>query len=57
LPRSAKRGLDPRSTWSDKCAYDDTGRELTYRFEENFREFEPLVGDEIKEAPVPSRAG
>ena len=28
--------LDPRSTWSDKRAYDETARELTQRFEANF---------------------
>ena len=44
--------LDPRGTWSDKAAYDETARELTHRFAENFREFEPHVGDEVKEAAV-----
>jgi phosphoenolpyruvate carboxykinase (ATP) len=44
--------LDPRSTWSDKRAYDDTARELTRRFEANFKEFEPFVGDEVKEIAV-----
>ena len=44
--------LDPRSTWSDKDAYDDTARELTRRFEANFKEFEPFVGDEVKEVAV-----
>ena len=47
--------LDPRRTWSDKHAYDDTARELTHRFAENFREFEPFVGDEVKEAAVHPR--
>jgi phosphoenolpyruvate carboxykinase (ATP) len=44
--------LDPRGTWSDKGAYDDTARELTRRFEANFKEFEPFVGDEVKEVAV-----
>ena len=44
--------LDPRGTWSDKDAYDDTARELTHRFEANFKEFEPFVGDEVKEIAV-----
>ena len=44
--------LDPRGTWSDKGAYDDTARELTHRFEENFREFEPFVGDDVKAAAI-----
>jgi phosphoenolpyruvate carboxykinase (ATP) len=44
--------LDPRGTWSDKRAYDDTARGLTHRFAENFREFAPFVSDEVKEAAV-----
>jgi phosphoenolpyruvate carboxykinase (ATP) len=44
--------LDPRGTWSDKKAYDDTARELTRRFAANFAEFEPFVGSEVKEAAV-----
>ncbi len=46
--------LDPRGSWSDKRSYDDTARELTHRFEENFREFEPFVGDEVKDAAIRS---
>ncbi len=44
--------LDPRGTWSDKAAYDETARELTRRFEANFKEFEPFVDDEVKEVAV-----
>ncbi len=44
--------LDPRRTWSDKRAYDETARELTQRFEANFAEFEPYVGDEVKEIAI-----
>jgi phosphoenolpyruvate carboxykinase (ATP) len=44
--------LDPRRTWSDKKAYDETARELTRRFAANFTEFEPFVGSEVKEAAV-----
>jgi phosphoenolpyruvate carboxykinase (ATP) len=47
--------LDPRTTWSDKRAYDDTARALTHRFEENFREFEPFVSDEVKDAAIHPR--
>ncbi|MGH7061677.1 MAG: phosphoenolpyruvate carboxykinase (ATP), partial [Stellaceae bacterium] len=48
--------LDPRGTWSDKAAYDETARGLTHRFAENFREFEPHVGDEVKKAAVHAAA-
>jgi phosphoenolpyruvate carboxykinase (ATP) len=44
--------LDPRGTWSDKKAYDETARELTRRFEANFAEFEPFVADEVKEVAI-----
>ena len=44
--------LDPRGTWSDKQAYDETARELTRRFAANFAEFEPFVGNEVKEAAI-----
>ncbi len=44
--------LDPRGTWSDKKAYDETARELTRRFAANFAEFEPFVGGEVKEVAI-----
>jgi phosphoenolpyruvate carboxykinase (ATP) len=51
-PEVPNEVLDSRGTWSDKAAYDDTARELTRRFEANFKEFEPFVGDEVKEVAV-----
>ena len=48
--------LDPKATWSDKGAYDQTARELTKRFEVNFRQFEPYVGEEIKAAGIYANA-
>ncbi len=51
-PEVPSEVLDPRGTWSDKAAYDETARELTRRFEANFKEFEPFVGDEVKEVAV-----
>jgi phosphoenolpyruvate carboxykinase (ATP) len=44
--------LDPRGTWSDKKAYDETARNLARRFAANFAEFEPFVGREVKEAAI-----
>jgi phosphoenolpyruvate carboxykinase (ATP) len=54
-PEVPSEVLDPRTTWSDKRAYDDTARALTHRFEENFREFEPFVSDEVKDAAIHPR--
>ena len=44
--------LDPRATWSNKKAYDETARGLTRDFEKNFAEYEPHVGREIKDAAI-----
>ena len=48
--------LDPRGTWSDKRAYDETARGLTHRFEANFREYEPFVGSEVKKVAIRAAA-
>jgi len=48
--------LDPRATWSNKKAYDDTARGLTRDFEQNFGKFEPHVGDEVKRAAIRAAA-
>jgi len=44
--------LDPKSTWADKQAYDQTARELTKRFEGNFKQFESYVDDGVKAAGI-----
>jgi len=44
--------LDPKATWCDKSAYDRTARELTKRFEVNFKQFEPYVGEAVKAAAI-----
>ncbi|MEO1190343.1 MAG: phosphoenolpyruvate carboxykinase [Pseudomonadota bacterium] len=44
--------LNPRTTWQDKQAYDATARDLTHRFEKNFKQFEAYVGDEVKAAGI-----
>jgi phosphoenolpyruvate carboxykinase (ATP) len=51
-PEVPSEVLDPRGTWSDKKAYDETARELTRRFAANFAEFEPFVTGEVKEAAI-----
>ncbi len=48
--------LDPRNTWGDKQAYDLTVRDLTQRFEANFKQFEPYVGDSVREAGIRAAA-
>ena len=53
VPRAV---LDPKSTWSDKGAYDETARELTKRFEANFKQFEPYVDDAVKGAGIKAAA-
>jgi phosphoenolpyruvate carboxykinase (ATP) len=44
--------LNPRNTWSDKGSYDETARELSRRFESNFKKFEPYVGEDVKAAGI-----
>ncbi|MGB0552010.1 MAG: phosphoenolpyruvate carboxykinase [Alphaproteobacteria bacterium] len=44
--------LQPRETWGDKGAYDTTARDLTQRFEANFKQFEEYVDDNVKAAGV-----
>ncbi|MCZ6812749.1 MAG: phosphoenolpyruvate carboxykinase [Alphaproteobacteria bacterium] len=44
--------LDPRTTWSDKAAYDKAAHDVARMFEENFKEFEPQVPDSVKEAAI-----
>jgi phosphoenolpyruvate carboxykinase (ATP) len=48
--------LDPRSSWSDKSAYDRMAKELVGRFEKNFAGFEAGVGDEVRAAAIRAAA-
>ncbi len=48
--------LDPKKTWADKQAYDQTARELSRRFETNFKQFEPYVSDAVKAAAIHAAA-
>jgi len=55
-PDVPKDVLNPKSTWSDKKAYDKTAHEVARMFEENFKEFEPQVSDSVKEAAIHAAA-
>ena len=48
--------LRPRETWRDKAAYDRAARELTRRFEENFRQFEDQVDEAVRAAAIRAAA-
>jgi phosphoenolpyruvate carboxykinase (ATP) len=48
--------LDPRNTWSDKPAYDDTAREVAKRFEDNFAQYEAHVSDGVKAVAIRAAA-
>jgi phosphoenolpyruvate carboxykinase (ATP) len=44
--------LNPKSTWADKDAYERTARQLSARFEANFKQFEPYVSDAVRAAGI-----
>ncbi len=44
--------LDPRRTWDKPDAYDRQAARLVRMFEENFRQYEAFVDDEVKEEAV-----
>ena len=48
--------LAPRNTWSNKADYDSTAQDLAKRFEENFKQFESHVEDEVKKAAIHAAA-
>jgi phosphoenolpyruvate carboxykinase (ATP) len=48
--------LDPRSTWTDRAAYDRMARDVAGRFEDNFARFAPHVGDDVKSAGIHATA-
>jgi phosphoenolpyruvate carboxykinase (ATP) len=48
--------LNPKNTWADKQAYDQTARELSQRFEVNFQQFESYVSEDVKAAGIHAAA-
>ena len=48
--------LNPKTTWSDKSAYDKAAHHVARMFEENFKEFESQVEDSVKEAAIHAAA-
>ncbi|MBL4721819.1 MAG: phosphoenolpyruvate carboxykinase [Alphaproteobacteria bacterium] len=51
-PEVPSEVLQPRATWSDKSAYDTTANDLRGRFEENFKQFEEYVDNDVKAAGI-----
>ncbi|MBT7511046.1 MAG: phosphoenolpyruvate carboxykinase [Rhodospirillaceae bacterium] len=48
--------LNPRNTWNDGGAYDTQARDLTQRFENNFKQFEQHVDDAVMAAAIRAAA-
>jgi phosphoenolpyruvate carboxykinase (ATP) len=44
--------LDPRATWADKAAYDETAGKLVKQFVDNFAQFEEHVDASVREAAL-----
>jgi phosphoenolpyruvate carboxykinase (ATP) len=48
--------LNPKNTWKDKTAYDQTARQVAQMFEKNFKQFEAQVDDKVKKAAIRAAA-
>ncbi|MDJ0949747.1 MAG: phosphoenolpyruvate carboxykinase [Alphaproteobacteria bacterium] len=48
--------LNPKNTWADKTAYDTAARDLTRRFEDNFKQFEAYVDEGVLAAGIHAAA-
>ncbi|WP_259781316.1 phosphoenolpyruvate carboxykinase [Aestuariispira ectoiniformans] len=51
-PDVPKEVLLPKTTWNDATAYDQTARDLRGRFEQNFKQFESHVTEDVKKAGI-----
>lgn len=49
-PGVPRQILQPKKTWNDKSAYDQTARKLIKLFEENFEEYKSASSEETREA-------
>jgi len=47
-PNVPEEVLNPKNTWEDKAAYDAQAKKLAAMFNENFKQFEDQVSDEVK---------
>src|SRR3546814_17594627 len=56
-PNVPSEVLNPRNTWRDKKAYDLTARDLTQRYEANFKQFETYIDDGVVAAGNRAAAG
>jgi len=52
VPGVDKTILDPRATWNDKAAYDETAGKLVKQFVDNFAQFENHVDASVREAAL-----
>ncbi|UEM20559.1 phosphoenolpyruvate carboxykinase [Skermanella mucosa] len=48
--------LQPKNTWSDKRAYDETAHEVAKRFEANFKQFADEVEPGVRDAAIKTAA-
>ena len=55
-PDVPKDVLAPRNTWSDKGSYDSTAQHLAKQFENNFKQFEEHVDDDVNKAGIHAAA-
>jgi phosphoenolpyruvate carboxykinase (ATP) len=51
-PGVPSKVLDPRSTWKDRAAYDETARKLAGMFDENFSQYAGEAGPQVRAAGV-----